>query len=241
MSSPWYINFVSKGRNPDGSANFVPVYKKEQKEHNKNIEPIKSREPDSSILGLIKKTNGVVPVNEETNKLPRASNIFNSGQSENTKRLQEDKKKALKYFMLSYPHMTEKQATEIFETYLKNGTFTIKDILARHNPKNNLKLPNISGSGLDIQKTSNFKLLGFEKSHLKNKKYNAILQNKITGHIKKVPFGSVYYQQYKDSTGLKLYSHLDHNDKKRRELYYKRHNKDYPKFSPDYFSKKYLW
>ncbi len=86
-----------------------------------------------------------------------------------------------------------------------------------------------------------YKLLGFEKSHLKSKKYNAILENKITGHIKKVPFGSIYYQQYKDSTGLNLYSHLDHNDKKRRELYYKRHNKDYAKFSPDYFSKKYLW
>ena len=82
------------------------------------------------------------------------------------------------------------------------------------------------------------KLLGFEKGKYP-KKYNAILND--NGKIKKVSFGHQDFQQYKDSTGLNLYSHLDHLDKKRRELYYKRHNKDFPKFSADYFSKKYLW
>ena len=76
----------------------------------------------------------------------------------------------------------------------------------------------------------------FELSNQKNKKYKAILPNGQT-----VSFGDVRYQQYKDKTPLKAYSNLDHNDKKRRELYYKRHNKDYPKFSAGYFSKKYLW
>lgn len=83
------------------------------------------------------------------------------------------------------------------------------------------------------------KLLGFEKSHLKDKKYNAILEN--NGQIKKIAFGQLPYQHYKDTTGLNLYSHLNHLDKQRRELYYKRHNKKYPKYSADYFSKKYLW
>lgn len=86
-----------------------------------------------------------------------------------------------------------------------------------------------------------FRLLGFEKSHLKNKKYDAILENKKTNKIKRVSFGAINYQQFKDKVPLKLYSHLDHNDIERKKRYYKRHNKDYPKFSADYFSKKYLW
>jgi hypothetical protein len=87
----------------------------------------------------------------------------------------------------------------------------------------------------------NYKHIGFTKSHLVNKKYDAILKNKITKQIKLIPFGSANYEQYRDSTGLNLYSHLDHNDTKRKDLYYKRHNINYGKFTPDYFSKKYLW
>ena len=76
----------------------------------------------------------------------------------------------------------------------------------------------------------------FEKSRVKGKKYVAILPDG-----KRVNFGQLGFQQYRDATPLKLYSNLDHNDKARRDLYYKRHNKDYPKYSPDYFSKLYLW
>lgn len=56
---------------------------------------------------------------------------------------------------------------------------------------------------------------------------------------KVLSFGDKRYQQYKDKIGY--YKELDHNDKKRKELYYKRHNKDYGKYSPDWFSKKFLW
>jgi hypothetical protein len=45
--------------------------------------------------------------------------------------------------------------------------------------------------------------------------------------VKKYILVILRYQQYKDRTPLKLYSNLDHNDPKRRELYYKRHPKDY--------------
>jgi hypothetical protein len=82
------------------------------------------------------------------------------------------------------------------------------------------------------------KLLGFEKAKYP-KKYNAILEE--NGKQKKIEFGDQRFQHFKDSTPLKLYSYLDHLDKKRQELYYKRHNKNYPKYSADYFSKKYLW
>ncbi len=85
------------------------------------------------------------------------------------------------------------------------------------------------------------KLIGFSKSHLENKKYDAILVNKNSKKIKLVPFGSSSHQQYRDSTGLNLYSHLDHLDEKRKENYFKRFGKDAKKYTPKYFSHKYLW
>lgn len=68
------------------------------------------------------------------------------------------------------------------------------------------------------------------------KKYRVILSDG-----RKVDFGAREYSQYKDTTPLKAYSHLDHLDKKRRERYYARHNKDYPKYSADWLSKTFLW
>jgi hypothetical protein len=78
--------------------------------------------------------------------------------------------------------------------------------------------------------------IGFRPSKNKLKKYDALFSD---GSY--VSFGSRNYQHYKDTTGLGQFSHLDHLDKKRRDRYYKRHSKDYPKYSPDWFSKNYLW
>jgi hypothetical protein len=89
----------------------------------------------------------------------------------------------------------------------------------------------------------NFKLVNFEKSKTKNKKYDAILQNKETKKLGRVPFGDNRYEHFKDSTPLKLYSHLNHNDKKRQQSYIARHSV-YIKtgyYSPGFFSMKYLW
>ena len=61
----------------------------------------------------------------------------------------------------------------------------------------------------------------FKKSDKKCKEYTSILPNGSEIH-----FGDIRYQQYKDKTPLKLYSYLDHNTPKRRELYYKRHLED---------------
>lgn len=86
-------------------------------------------------------------------------------------------------------------------------------------------------------------LKGFQKSNTHNKKYDAIIMHKITKRYIRVPFGDKRYQQYKDTTGMKLYSHLNHNDSKRRRLYKLRH-KTYLKhnnYSPGYFSYNYLW
>jgi len=76
-----------------------------------------------------------------------------------------------------------------------------------------------------------------KKSTHKNKKYMAVFDNgKPTIH-----FGDNRYEQFKDSTNLKLYSNLDHNDIKRKNAYYSRHGKDAILYSAKWFSHKYLW
>ena len=88
----------------------------------------------------------------------------------------------------------------------------------------------------------NYVFVGFEHSKRKNKKYDAILFNADTGRYKRIPFGDSRYQQYKDSTGLGKYSHLDHNDNSRRKSYRERHKHTYSKtLSPSYFAYYYLW
>ena len=88
-----------------------------------------------------------------------------------------------------------------------------------------------------------YKLKGFEKATAVNKKYDAILVNKSTKKIKRIPFGDSRYEQYRDSSGLGLYSSKDHNDKKRRQLYRNRHFKDLRDgyYSAGYLSYHYLW
>ena len=87
-----------------------------------------------------------------------------------------------------------------------------------------------------------FRFIKFERSHLPNKKYNAIIEDVKTRRKQRVPFGQNGAEQYKDSTGLKLYSHLDHNDLKRRTNYLARHEKTrHKKFSPSWFSSVFLW
>lgn len=91
------------------------------------------------------------------------------------------------------------------------------------------------------KKLWNFK--SFQKSKAKHKKYAAILENKQTGAVRTLNFGDTRFQQYKDSTGLGLYSNLNHGDKKRRSNYRARHAKD---IKPGYYSSgqmayDYLW
>lgn len=90
-------------------------------------------------------------------------------------------------------------------------------------------------------------LLKFIKSPLKTKKYRALLQHKKTGKIVKIDFGGIKkdgtpYEQYKDSTGLGLYSAYNHLDKKRRDRYRLRHSKNsILPFSANFLSWFYLW
>jgi hypothetical protein len=69
-------------------------------------------------------------------------------------------------------------------------------------------------------------------------KYTAYIKND-NDHINKVKFGAIDYNHYYDL--LKYYRKLNHLDTNRRNNYYSRHSIDYPKYSPDWFSKKILW
>lgn len=74
-------------------------------------------------------------------------------------------------------------------------------------------------------------------STAQNKKYSVyVLKN---GKKKIIHFGDKRYQQYNDKLGY--YAHLDHNDKKRRESYYKRHGQAGDKNTAKYWSHKILW
>lgn len=96
-----------------------------------------------------------------------------------------------------------------------------------------------------IDHPEDYKLVGFERSKVSGKKYDAILRSKKTrkdGRLRRVPFGAVGYEQYRDSTGKGLYTHVNHGDPKRRRNYRTRHQgENKRKFSSGYFSWKYLW
>lgn len=83
-----------------------------------------------------------------------------------------------------------------------------------------------------------------KKSTRQNKKYMVKVNNKW------IHFGALDYSHYRDTTPLKLYSHLDHNDPERRKRYRARHEKIYlkdgtpaykNKNQPSYWSYNYLW
>ena len=87
-----------------------------------------------------------------------------------------------------------------------------------------------------------YDFIRIKKSKNPKKKYDGLLERKIDGKIKRVPFGDKRYEQYKDATGLGLYSKLNHLDNKRRDNFLKRHDcKNAKKYTPNWFSCKFLW
>jgi hypothetical protein len=88
-----------------------------------------------------------------------------------------------------------------------------------------------------------YDLVKFEESHLKAKKYNAVIVERESGREIRVPFGSRGYWQYHDATGLNLYKDWNHNDKDRRHRFQQRHVRNLVKgmYSPAYFAFFYLW
>lgn len=79
----------------------------------------------------------------------------------------------------------------------------------------------------------------FSKSDQKNKKYR--VEFKLKGKKFVRHFGDIRYEQYRDSTPLFLYAHLNHLDSKRRAAYYKRHGRTNNAMSSKYWANRYLW
>ena len=59
---------------------------------------------------------------------------------------------------------------------------------------------------------NNFEFKGIMECQDLQHKYVAILMNINTDTIVIVPFGNIYSTHYRDTTGLKSYSHLDTNN-----------------------------
>jgi hypothetical protein len=75
----------------------------------------------------------------------------------------------------------------------------------------------------------------FRRSTRKGKKYMVKYQNTW------IHFGAIGYGQFRDSTGLGLYSGLDHNDAVRQKSYFARFGPAVDKSKAMYYSHKYLW
>lgn len=73
------------------------------------------------------------------------------------------------------------------------------------------------------------------KSTRTHKKY-------MSTHLgKTIHWGDNRYEQFRDSTPLKLYSHLDHGDLKRKRAYFARFGPTTDRSSPMWWSHRYLW
>jgi len=88
-------------------------------------------------------------------------------------------------------------------------------------------------------------LIKITKSNNNNKKYDANIMNNETGKITLIPFGNINKRHYRDTTELKIYSHLDHWDLKLRNEYIELNKKKFEgiknKFTSDYFTARFLY
>lgn len=81
-----------------------------------------------------------------------------------------------------------------------------------------------------------------KKSNRKGKKYMAVFNDgRPTVHFGSLRPDGTPYEQFQDTTPLKLYSDFDHKNKKRKDRYYARFGREAKRFSSKYFSHKYLW
>ena len=75
------------------------------------------------------------------------------------------------------------------------------------------------------------------KSTAKNKKYSVYVKD--NSKTKLIHFGDKRYKHYKDKIGL--YSHLDHNNEKKKKSYHSRFGPANDKNTAKYWSHKILW
>ena len=86
---------------------------------------------------------------------------------------------------------------------------------------------------MQLTKVGTFEGYPIYISDREDKKYMADVDGKF------VHFGQKGMAQFHDKMGR--YWEYDHNDNLRRELYYRRHRKNYGRGSADWFAKNILW
>ena len=68
------------------------------------------------------------------------------------------------------------------------------------------------------------RIVEFERSPIKFKKYRAFVKDFKTGKERHIDFGDNRYQQFKDRTPIGYYSYKNHNNRKRMRNYFNRHS-----------------
>jgi hypothetical protein len=74
-------------------------------------------------------------------------------------------------------------------------------------------------------------------SNAQNKKYSVYVMR--DGRRRLIHFGDLRYQHYRDKLGH--YARLDHNDERRRELWYARHGRTSDRDTAKYWAATVLW
>ena len=117
---------------------------------------------------------------------------------------------------------------DVFNNYDKQKEIEKRgvDLVSTKGPKDlppelRRELKDMLGAGKNKMKE---KIIKFKKSERNGKKYMVIVENKKTGKQRTLHFGATGYEQFKDSTPLKLYSKGNHGDPNRRRNYFNRHS-----------------
>jgi hypothetical protein len=88
-----------------------------------------------------------------------------------------------------------------------------------------------------------WELMHFKPAACADKKYTAVLKERISDRTVEIDFGRPGFKQFQDVTGLGLYSHLDHKSAERRQKFRDRCAKfvQADVYTPGYFSYHFLW
>ena len=90
-----------------------------------------------------------------------------------------------------------------------------KSLKLAKNPRKNATRKKVQLGGARMKE----RIIKFERSPIKFKKYRAFVKNLKTNKIRHIDFGDNRYQQYKDRTPLKLYKSKNHGNRRRMALF----------------------
>ena len=120
-----------------------------------------------------------------------------------------------------YSALSGGPAAKVDYNILLNGCPSDSKVLKlAKSPRQNSRRKKIQLGGYKMRE----RIERFEKSPIKGKKYRAYIKDIETGKERHIDFGASDYQQYKDRTGLNLYSHKNHGTRKRMRNYFNRHS-----------------